>query len=88
MRAALAARMLLPVSDQVLHIAIDVSCADDELRGRVSDGVQAPRAFSGWLGLIGALDAMMSSLRQDSPTPNTGTHDRVTNVNREGERCP
>ena len=76
------------MSDQVLHIAIDVSCADDELRGSVSDGVQAPRAFSGWLGLIGALDAMMGSLRQDSPTPRSGTRDRVSSVNREGDRCP
>ena len=61
--------MLLPVSDQMLHIAIDVSCADDELRGYVRDGVQAPKAFSGWLGLIGALDTMMGSARQDSPRP-------------------
>lgn len=80
--------MLLPVSDQVLHIAIDVSCADDELHGSVSDGLQAPTAFSGWLGLIGALDAMMGSLRQESPTPHGGTRDRVSSVNREGKRCP
>ena len=72
--------MLALVSDQVLHIEIDVSCAGDELRGHVCDGVRAPSAFSGWLGLIGALDAMIGSLRKESSMPSAGTPDHVRRV--------
>jgi hypothetical protein len=79
--------MLVSVSDQVLHIAIDVSWADDELRGRVGDGVQEARAFIGWLGLIGALDEIMDSLRQDGSMPSARTPDHVTSATREERRC-
>jgi hypothetical protein len=72
--------MLVLVSDQSLHIEIDVSCADDELRGRVCDGVREPSVFSGWLGLIGALDAMIGSLRQESSMPSAGTPDHLRRV--------
>jgi hypothetical protein len=75
------------VSDQVLHIEIEVRCADDELRGRVCDGVREPSPFSGWLGLIGALDAMIGSLGQESSMPSAGMRDRVRSAKREGERC-
>jgi hypothetical protein len=78
--------MLLVVSDQVLHIEIDVSCADDELRGQVCGGVRAPSPFSGWLGLIGALDAMIGSLREEM-TRSAGTPDHSGRVKREGEGC-
>ena len=79
--------MLRLVSDQIVHIEIDVSCADDGFRGRVGDGVREPSAFRGWLGLLGALDAMTSTLRQDSPMPNAGTSGLTRSVNREGEPC-
>jgi hypothetical protein len=62
-------RMLLRMSDQLVHIAIDVSITGEQIRGHVCDGVQAPRTFSGWLGLIGELDGMLGSQRQDRATP-------------------
>jgi hypothetical protein len=74
------------VGDQVLHIAVDVDCSGDEIRGEVCDGVRAPRPFSGWLGLIGALDTMMGSPRLDTTTAGAGTPDRVSGVERGGER--
>ncbi|MFL5861711.1 MAG: hypothetical protein ACJ780_13155 [Solirubrobacteraceae bacterium] len=57
--------------DQLMHIAIDVSIADEEIRGHVGDGVRAPQPFSGWLGLIGALDTMIGPPRQSSTAPDT-----------------
>jgi hypothetical protein len=55
--------MLAAVSDQVLHIAIDVNLSEDQIHGQVGDGVRQPRPFCGWLGLIGQLDEMLSSPR-------------------------
>jgi hypothetical protein len=49
------------MSDQVLHIAIDVSLAEDEIQGQVGDGVGRPASFSGWLGLLGQLDEMLGT---------------------------
>lgn len=37
-RDARTGRMLLPVSDQVLHIGIDLSIADEDIRGHVRYG--------------------------------------------------
>jgi hypothetical protein len=59
-------RILLRMTDQVLHIAIDVNRADEQIRGQVHDGVHAPKPFTGWLGLIGALDGMLGPRGQDS----------------------
>ena len=69
MRSRGPAQILLRVTDQVLHIAIDVSRAEDEIRGHVDDGVHAPKPFAGWLGLIGALDRMLGSPGQDTSLP-------------------
>jgi hypothetical protein len=62
------------MSDQVLHIAIDVSLAEDEIQGQVGDGVGRPTPFTGWLGLIGQLDEMLGSAHPPTaasgdPTP-------------------
>lgn len=69
MRSGGAGRILLRVTDQVLHIAIDVSRAEGEIRGHVDDGVHARKPFAGWLGLIGALDRMLGSPGQDMSLP-------------------
>jgi hypothetical protein len=44
-----------------VHIAVDVSVDGEEISGQASDGVGDPRRFSGWLGLISALDALLTS---------------------------
>ena len=54
-------RMLVPVSDRRVHIAIDANVAEDQIHGNVSDGEGEPRQFSGWLALIGELDGMLGS---------------------------
>ncbi len=58
------------MSDRVLHIAIDVSLADDQIHGQVGDGVGRPIPFSGWLGLIGQLDVMLGTA--STPAAATG----------------
>jgi hypothetical protein len=50
--------------DKVLHIAIDVTLAEDQIHGQVSDGAGRATLFSGWLGLIGQLDQMLGSASQ------------------------
>ena len=59
--------------DQVLHIAIDVTLAEDQIRGQVRDGVRQPTPFCGWLGLIGRLDEMLGS----ASLPTAATDDRT-----------
>ena len=69
MRSARTGRMLSIVSDQVVHIAIDVSIADEQIHGQVSESSRQPQPFFGWLGLIGALDEILGSPRQTSVLP-------------------
>lgn len=57
------------MSDQTMHIAIDVSLTGDQIQGQVGDGVGAPTPFSGWLGLIGQLDELLGT---GSTTAGTG----------------
>jgi hypothetical protein len=53
--------ILSDVGAQSLHIAIDVVVTRGEIRGEVCDGVRQPKPFSGWLGLIGALDGLLGT---------------------------
>jgi hypothetical protein len=74
------------VSDQVLHIAIDVRFAEEQIRGHVCDGVRRSKPFSGWLGLIGALDAMISWPRQERTVSSVDKRAPVSSVEQDGER--
>jgi len=46
---------------QSFHLALDVVITDDQLRGQVRDGAGHPKPFSGWLGLIAALDGLLGT---------------------------
>jgi hypothetical protein len=61
MRATREPRILFYVPAQSFHLALDVVVTDDQLRGQVSDGVGQPKPFSGWLGLIAALDGLLDT---------------------------
>jgi hypothetical protein len=63
-------RILFYVTAQSFHLALDVVVTDDQLRGQVCDGVGQPKAFSGWLGLIAALDGLLD-------TANASDHGRL-----------
>ncbi len=63
------------MNDQILHIAVDVSFADEQIKGKVSDGARQPQPFFGWIGLIGALDGMLVQPRQDKAVLRARTRD-------------
>ena len=57
------------VNDDVRHIAIDVRIDGDEISGEACDGSGRSTPFSGWLGLLGALDVLISAKRANgAPT--------------------
>jgi hypothetical protein len=53
--------MLTTMSADRAHIAIDVCIEGDEISGHATDGAGQSKPFSGWLGLIGALDALLTA---------------------------
>jgi hypothetical protein len=61
MRRAPPRRMLSTVSTSTVHIAIEAHVGDDEIRGEIRSDAGPPGPFSGWLGLISALDALLSA---------------------------
>ena len=42
-----------------IHLELDLEVADGSLSGRVHNGSGPVREFSGWLGLVGAIDALI-----------------------------
>jgi hypothetical protein len=44
-----------------IQLAIDVVVDGTEISGHASDGEGRTQRFTGWLGLIGALDALLGS---------------------------
>lgn len=56
------------VSAQTRHIAIDVRIDGEEISGEAGDGMGQPTPFSGWLGLIGALDELITTSHSTGAT--------------------
>ncbi len=54
------------VSPETLHIVVDVHVDGDQILGQADDGVSEPKPFSGWLGLIGALDGLVRGAAEGS----------------------
>ena len=52
--------MLLPMQRRQLNLSLDLEVLDGELHGRCHDGNGGDHRFSGWLGLIGAIDSLVS----------------------------
>lgn len=64
-------RILFYVTAQSFHLALDVVVTDDQLRGQVCDGVGQPKPFSGWLGLIAALNGLLDTANATDDKPCT-----------------
>ena len=47
------------MTDQTVHIDIDVRVDGDQIAGHAGDGLSQPEPFLGWLGLLGVLDRLM-----------------------------
>jgi hypothetical protein len=48
-----------PLPDRSVHIDLDLMLHDEEVRGRASTDGRPARDFTGWVGLIAALDALV-----------------------------
>jgi hypothetical protein len=59
----IAAGRLHPVgmTSRAVTITLELRQAGDELDGRASDGSGDGRSFSGWLGLLVAIDALLQN---------------------------
>jgi hypothetical protein len=53
--------MLSLVTTSIVHIAIEAHVGDDEIGGQIQTDAGPPALFSGWLGLISALDSLLSA---------------------------
>jgi hypothetical protein len=53
------------MTSRAVTITLELRLAGDELDGRASDGTDEGRSFSGWLGMLVAIDAML----QNAPEP-------------------
>jgi hypothetical protein len=48
------------MTSRAVTITLDLRLAGDELDGRASDGNGGDRTFSGWLGLLVTIDALLN----------------------------
>ena len=46
-------------NDKSIVVTLELEVTDGALSGRVSDGNGAQREFAGWLGMVGAIDALL-----------------------------
>ena len=51
----------MPMTSRAVTITLELRLAGDELDGRASDGTGEDRSFSGWLGLLVAIDALLEA---------------------------
>ncbi len=49
------------MTSRAVTITLELRLAGDELDGRASDGTGEDRSFSGWLGLLVAIDALLDA---------------------------
>jgi hypothetical protein len=47
------------MEQRTVSIRLEVQVEGDDVRGHASSGDAAGRPFAGWLGLIGAIDALL-----------------------------
>jgi hypothetical protein len=51
----------VPMTSRAVTITLELRLAGDELDGRASGGAGDDRSFSGWLGLLVAIDALLNA---------------------------
>ena len=49
------------MSTASMHIALDIRVEGGQISGQAVDGRDLPVPFSGWLGLLGALDRLLAA---------------------------
>lgn len=63
--------------EETISLSLDLELSGETLTGRARDGSGGDRAFAGWLGLVGAIDALISEQHQThtaeaTDSPRTG----------------
>ena len=66
MRCAPGGRILCGVDDRSITITLELDVAGESLTGRATDCTGAARTFSGWLGLVTALDGLVNGDPSDA----------------------
>jgi hypothetical protein len=61
MALAAGSTILVRMTSRAVTITLELRLAGDELDGRASDGTGDDRSFSGWLGLLVAIDALLNA---------------------------
>ncbi len=61
------------MTSRSVTITLELRQAGDELAGRASDG-STDRSFSGWLGLIGTIDALLDAAPSDESAASGQSH--------------
>jgi hypothetical protein len=66
--------MIVAVDHQTVVIRLELQLADGSLTGRASDGAGAgaAREFTGWMGLVAAIDALLGG-RSSEPEARDST---------------
>lgn len=60
------------VKTRIVHIRIEARIGDDEIAGQVGSDTGPSGSFRGWLGLISALDSLLSvGVRSTGARPNS-----------------
>lgn len=55
--------------DRTIQIALELELQGDDVRGTARCDGAPPRPFTGWLGLISVLDAIVAAPVPDDPDP-------------------
>jgi len=55
------------MTSRTVTITLELRQAGDELDGRASDGAGEDRTFSGWLGLLVTVDALLNAAPEEQP---------------------
>jgi|1185.fasta_scaffold1356440_1 hypothetical protein len=66
MRPAPVGRILSRMDSRSITITLELDVAGESLTGSATDGTGAARTFSGWLGLVTAIDRLVSAHPTDA----------------------
>jgi hypothetical protein len=55
------------MASRAVTITLDLRLAGDEVDGQASDGNGNDRSFSGWLGLLVSIDALLNDAEEQPP---------------------
>jgi FAD/FMN-containing dehydrogenase len=63
------------MTSETISIALELSLSGDSLSGRATNGAAATREFSGWIGLLAAVDALLTDPQEATMSIETPIND-------------